>query len=106
MTPAEELHHAAATVRAAAAEATPGPWTDEQHHGVTCAPGDYIAVGPYVDVMHPGDTRWIALMSPSTAEPLAAWLESEADAFAGFQHGHGPPLALAREINRNAEHSD
>jgi hypothetical protein len=77
-TPAEELRAAATKLRETAANATPGPWENAEN--------DLWIGGPVwgYQVTKDGtfigeDSAWIALMHPGLAEPLAEWLDSEAN---------------------------
>lgn len=83
------LRQAAALLRELAAKATefnPLPWTLIEHPSgdtalIRSSDGDSLASGEFEDG---GDfivetARWVAAMSPAVAEPLAAWLEKEAD---------------------------
>jgi len=116
-TPIEELRAAATIVRQAAAKATPGPWRIRQGNTISSNIADrdghmVIDGGGWTDgtktVVYGAalnaDAAWIALMSPALAEPLAAWLESEALSLRSFDRSwHGTfaarALAVARSIN-------
>lgn len=87
MTPAEELRAAAKLLRETAEQATPGPW------GVESVASESIGVLSYpahafvatigvrtADESVTADAAWIALVSPALAKPLAAWLDSRAQA--------------------------
>ena len=101
----EELRTAAGALRATAAKATRGPWTTHPTTGQSggdtqtwtvglpfcnggapdpCEPGcagDVVTTGREgceEDFLGEGDAAWIALASPTLAEPLASWLESAA----------------------------
>lgn len=80
------LREAARLLQEYAAAATPGPWTSGAARHADCV----VIQGPDVhliaDVMRPDsdDTRlavarWIVLMSPAIAGPLANWLEVTAE---------------------------
>jgi hypothetical protein len=84
-TPSETLRAAAARLRALAEAATPPPWRtvalrdDDPAYGLDVEPG--VAVGnDSSGACELPDATWIATMNPAVAEPLAAWLERDADA--------------------------
>lgn len=98
-TPADELREAASRLRGESADTTPGPW---RRHDTHLDRGGHTATvltnrtnindtelvawlpsrsnEPWAD--HPcwSNSRWIALVHPGLAEPLASWLEETADA--------------------------
>ncbi|MFI6496857.1 hypothetical protein [Nonomuraea typhae] len=107
-TPINEMREASIKLRRAAADAHGGPWAmsdvgialiaaDVQPYGAPCV----------ADRLHEGDVRWMILVNPELAEPLASWLESEAAAHEelGVHPTLGPgrsaraALAVARVIN-------
>ncbi|GII84562.1 hypothetical protein Ssi03_25520 [Sphaerisporangium siamense] len=125
MTPAEELRAAAARLRERAEQATPGPWSvgndDVIGLGIEqTGRGSFTYDAQIARVLEDyerdeenygnrelgtteGDARWMALVHPGLAEPLAAWLESWDDVNVSE---HGPhlddwrhALAVARVIN-------
>jgi hypothetical protein len=96
-TPADELRAAATHIREAARGAANGPWKAapvwSPDAAVTSAVYSYayptgtpesevVASGqkryPKGGLRNPCNARWIALMNPLLAEPLAAWLEETA----------------------------
>lgn len=107
--PVALLREAARLVREHATTATPGPWTTQAFRV-----GGYVVIEGVdqervADTMHGdcqvNDARWIALMSPAIAEPLAAWLDEAAS-----QVEYLPPrrhsaqaLAVARAIVKAAQ---
>lgn len=103
LTPSETLRAAAARLRELANAATPGPWRtaalrdDDPAYGMDVEPS--VAVGnDSSGACDLADATWIATMSPSVAEPLAAWLETEIE----LDEPDGPlfsaALAFARTI--------
>jgi hypothetical protein len=110
--PAALLRQAAEKLRETAKHATPGPWSAEEstEYGFRVGTADQKAwvawTGEYDDepVESRADARWIALMSPALAGPLADWLESEASYWANVYVGQPMPprdhlaLAVARTI--------
>lgn len=131
MSPDEELRAAATLLRDTATRATPGPWGVESEsahsHGIYSYPGHSFAasIGNLdADEYAQHVARWIALLNPELAEPLAAWLEETANVMtwlgpvkvqpvedgAGLWDGMGTPrtewdraLAFARAINGGAK---
>ena len=81
MTPAEELNTAATILREAGGNATAGDWQADPAHETSDF--DVNSVGPKgaapiaYDVDE-ADSRWVVVAQPSLAEPLATWLEAEA----------------------------
>ena len=102
---AELLRRAGTKLRETAAKATPGPWehTSTDDNGIRPlwiigapeVPGDGMSSRDVLffteemamaisDITEPegvvthADLEWIALANPALAEPLAAWLESDA----------------------------
>jgi hypothetical protein len=69
---AAELREAASRLRTAGSAASKPPW---RRDGMAIATGSGIAALAYNGV----DADWIALASPALAEPLASWLEEEAE---------------------------
>jgi hypothetical protein len=99
-TVAEELREAAARLRGESAETTPGPWTRHDTHldagghtatVLTNRPNlnDIELVAWLPSWSHEpwaakpcwANSRWIALVHPGLAEPLASWLEKAAEDF-------------------------
>lgn len=83
-------------------EATPGPWRRGPEPS-------YEVLGPgEIKPVEEGDSGggaadwdtadWIATFSPAIAEPLAAWLEFEADSEPSRSWFNLPANALARQI--------
>ena len=114
LSPVETLRAAAARLRALATNATPGPWEREwafsTHFVVPSTAGNVAADNVSRLKRHQrGDAEWIALMHPGVAEPLADWLEREAEDLAwhiaAWDHPHkdgsmvgcasGDPVRLA-----------
>lgn len=82
MTPAEELRAAATRLRVTASRTlgSDRPWRyapGKPSDSVRTESGWEIASGD-----DPSNLRWIALVSPAVAEPIAAWLEDEGEHFA------------------------
>jgi hypothetical protein len=96
-TVAEEIREAASRLRGESAETTPGPWRrhdthlDRGGHTATVLTerrelNDVELVAwlpswshePWADKPCWANSRWIALVHPGLAEPLAAWLEQAA----------------------------
>lgn len=112
--PAETLRAAAAKLRTTGAAATPGPWeefsTDDDGAWPRLVTGqgdgaDVIKVHEEIadyDVVTREDTAWIALANPALAEPLAAWLEDEAETYDFLVSPVRPELRQEAEI-RGAE---
>lgn len=78
------LRAAAAILRRLAANATPGPWRNGvEIYGladVTGPNGERVCQdGVDWPVVSAADAAWIAAMGPDKAEPLAGWLEREAE---------------------------
>jgi hypothetical protein len=82
---ADQLRRAAAKLRETAKAATPGPWHPAQPmlaDMVTSPLLGHIAdcsVGTGYRHQSLEDARWISLVNPSIAEPLALWLEFAAE---------------------------
>lgn len=119
---AEELREAAVRLRGESAEATPGPWHRHDTHLDT---GGHTATvmttrenindvelvawlpswshEPWADSPCWSNSRWIALMHPGLAGPLASWLEAEAllwEKRGNSADGHTfHALAVARVLN-------
>ncbi|QWF82908.1 hypothetical protein [Amycolatopsis sp. CA-230715] len=74
---AATLRSAARVLRETAAKATPGVWAAEpvREQAWTVVQVDGC-LGPIQ--LRRGDAEWMALMSPSMTEPLAAWLDQVA----------------------------
>lgn len=108
MSPAETLRAAATKLRETASNTTPGPWQtkgvgDFGWLVVDADPAGRFSVETEDNEHGRADAAWIALMSPQVAEPLAAWLEDEAEGMTIFdpsehEHVFNYPLALARSI--------
>ena len=97
---AEILHQAAARLRELAAKATSGPWSAGHKRTVvakiTGKSWGLIVARDVDDV----DRDWITTMSPAVAEPLAALLESYAQAIDGAIDCWGAfdPISLGKEL--------
>lgn len=98
VSPAEELHQAAATLRALAAEATPGPWVAWGAFDVRSAA---LSDRNLAETTVSSDADWIVTMSPAIAYPLAAWLDREADLATMGAHPTMEARVFARSINRS-----
>ncbi len=103
MTPADELRAAATLLRERAAKATSGPWADLPYLGgdvyIKEADGSYRFIAQtarHDDAFQPDDACWIATMHPGLAEPLAAWLEVEAEIADGNSDTY--PLACPESL--------
>lgn len=72
------LRAAAKRLRELAADATPGPWT-LYDRGVCWEINELDAHDG--TSLRRGDAHYIAALNPLIAEPLAKWLESEADTY-------------------------
>lgn len=129
-TPADELRAAAATLRAAATDATPGPWTVDwptSRWGDTDRDAQLVGGGKPIATFNieyrgPLNATYSALTNPAVGAALADWLNQEAHAydcavyaadevFAGDPDGHdnfltttGAPsphaLRIAHTINQ------
>lgn len=104
LSPSETLRAAAAKLREMAEKATPGPWryTDEDARYNPCVMAgrdEWVAeCGPADSLRAPGargehDARWLVVMSPAVAEPLAAELEAHAVAIE-ITEERGDPSAV------------
>ncbi len=118
---ADLLRRAADRIEALAKGASPAPWVWTwredwgcgEWHTVTSSATDFdVAAGGYEGggVEREEDAKWIAILGPQIAGPLAAWLRGEATQHMAetFQpHGAtveyaGPALAVARAILEGA----
>lgn len=105
MTPAEEMRDAARILREVAGNAAPGPWSvggDEFELEDNLAwlepEGDGKSCGRCTSgTIDLRNARWIALLSPAIAEPLATWLDSSADDAEEIGPDHRA-LTMARQI--------
>lgn len=122
--PAAELRAAAALLRGAASKTTPGQWvkcwgTRLGSPAVALLEHVHPDGGSQVTLAHfdrRGDAAWIALLSPTMAEPLAAWLDGTAHymrfeeaacsspeaAARMFEEKYARPLEFARAVTKAA----
>lgn len=106
MTPVEELRQAAAILRERAHKAAPAPWRFEGMQ-VRDSKGHLVIKHTW-----PQEADWILTVSPDVAEPLAAWLDYEANRLLSFPDGYSvkhsddyPPFVLAHQINQAVQRS-
>jgi len=106
MTPAEELRTAAATLRALAAEATPGPWEGRGKVDASIwanSIGNYVTEKITSGERHKADAHYIAAMHPGVGDLIAKWLTTwvgidfRDDAALPEDAQHA--IAIARAIN-------
>lgn len=118
-THAETLRAAAVRLREVAGEATPGPWqVGRAWPADVCTEEEMVfgsGFGPDVDLfdVEQRNARWIALMHPGIAEPLALLLtaiaeQADQDTDLGVsarrqRHDYEHPLSIARVILREAD---
>lgn len=95
------LRRAAAKLRETASEAAPGPWAVGGETGnfpdLVGPVGGHARIEACVE-----DAPWIALASPALAEPLAAWLEHDADMLDAFVNRDKVPLSNALPVVEHA----
>ena len=90
MTPVEELRAAAAKIREMVRGTTATPWVacwDAQIGGAAVSQHEHIQADggseyPLADLVKDADAKWIALMGPDKAYPIAALLEHYAESVA------------------------
>jgi hypothetical protein len=91
VTDADLLREAADRLERLAVRSTPGDWRTT---GLLASRPEVVAVRPDGGTEHVAEARaasaaWITTLSPTVAEPLAAWLRAEAE------RGAPAPAALA-----------